>query len=176
MLTARPASGTYVPYFLNYISCVPEGTDPLALMQQQSAELHAVVGGLSEEQALTSYASGKWTIKEMLLHIIDTERIFAYRALRFARGDEQALPGFDENAYAAESGANARPLPDLLAEYDAVRQASVALFRSFTPAQLDRAGTASNNPLTVRALLFILPGHQAHHLNILRERYLPLLR
>jgi uncharacterized damage-inducible protein DinB len=126
---ARPAPGTYVPYFLNYISQVPEGADPLALMQQQPAALRALLGALSEEQALTSYAPGKWTIKEMLLHIIDTERIFAYRALRFARQDAQPLPGFDENAYAAASGANARALPDLLAEYEAVRQASIHLFR-----------------------------------------------
>ncbi|RYU81300.1 DinB family protein [Hymenobacter persicinus] len=175
MLTARPASGTYVPYFLNYISRVPEGAEPLDLLRQQPAELRALIGNLSEEQALTSYAPGKWTIKQMLLHMIDTERIFAYRALRIARGDQQPLPGFDENAYAEESGADGRTLADLFEEYDAVRQASLTLFRSFSPDMLDRSGTASNNPLTVRALLFVLPGHEAHHMHILRERYLPLL-
>ncbi|GAA3950311.1 DinB family protein [Hymenobacter algoricola] len=175
MPTARPEPGTFVPYFTNYISRVPEGTEPLAMLRQQPAELRQLIGGLSEEQALTRYAPGKWTIKEMLLHIVDTERIFSYRALRIARGDQQPLPGFDENAYADASGANERTLSDLLAEYEAVRQATVALFQSFPPAVLDRPGTASNNPLTVRALLFVAPGHEAHHLYILRERYLPLL-
>jgi len=175
MPTARPESGTYVPYFINYIGRVPEGAEPLTLLAEQPAELRQLLGGLSEEQALTSYGPGKWTIKEVLLHLIDTERIFAYRALRVARGDQQPLPGFDENEYAAQSGANARPLPDLLAEYEAVRQASLTLFRSFGPAQLDRTGTASNHPITVRALLFVVPGHEAHHLHILRERYFPLL-
>lgn len=176
MSTARPQPGQYVAYFDNYISRVPAGAEPLTVLAEQPAGLRQLIGGLTEEQALTAYAPGKWTIKEMLLHIIDTERIFAYRALRIARGDQQPLPGFDENAYAEESGANARSLSDLFQEYDAVRQATLTLFRSFTPAQLDRTGTASNNPLSVRALLFVLPGHEAHHRHILRERYLPLLR
>ncbi|SHJ25480.1 DinB superfamily protein [Hymenobacter daecheongensis DSM 21074] len=175
MLTSRPQPGQYVPYFDNYISRVPVGTEPLAMLAEQPEQLRQLIGGLSEEQALLAYAPGKWTIKEMLLHLIDTERIMAYRALRIARGDQQPLPGFDENAYAAESGANERPLSDLLHEYDTVRQATRTLFGSFSPAQLNRAGTASNHPITVRALLFVVPGHEAHHVHILRERYLPLL-
>jgi len=130
---------------------------------------------LTEEQALQVYAPGKWTSKQMLLHIIDTERVFAYRALRFARGDAQALAGFDENDYADNGGANARSMNDLLAEYAAVRAATLALVNSFTPEQLQQRGTANNAAVTVNALLYILPGHERHHLNVFRERYLPVL-
>ena len=112
----------------------------------------------------------------MLLHQIDSERIFAYRALRFARADNQNLLGFEQDDYVANSGANSRSINSLLAEYDAVRASTVALAESFTEEQLDRRGTANNGPATVRALLFIIAGHELHHLNIIRERYLPFLQ
>ncbi|WP_316248016.1 alpha/beta hydrolase-fold protein [Hymenobacter sp. BT491] len=172
----RPVSGQYPVYYdESYYPRVPAGADPLELLEQQTAELQQLLGGLSEEQALTAYAPGKWSIKEMVQHLTDTERIFAYRALCIARGETQSLPGFDENTYAAESDANSRTLSELLAENEMVRKSSLALFRSFRPAQLDRVGLANNNPISVRALLYVLPGHEAHHINVLRERYLPLL-
>ena len=175
MPTARPADGDFLPYHANYIRLVPVGADPLATLRAQAQEVRAAFAPLTEAQAKRAYAPGKWTPKEMLLHQIDTERIFAYRALRFARGDGQNLPGFEQDDYVAHSGANARPLASLLAEYEAVRAASLTLFESFTDEQLDRRGTANGGPLTVRALLYILPGHEAHHLNIFRERYRPIL-
>jgi len=173
---SRPQPGQYPAYFDEaYLPRVPAGADPLAQLAQQLAEVEALIGPLTDEQALTNYDPGKWSIKEVLLHLLDTERIFAYRALRIARGDQQPLPGFDQEAYGPEAGANNRPLTDILAEYAAVRAATLALFRSFTSAQLDRMGTASNCPVSVRALVFVTAGHEAHHLRILRERYLPLL-
>jgi enterochelin esterase-like enzyme len=172
---ARPAPGTFQPYAQGYIDLIPEGTDPLAVLRQQPAELHRDLARLTEAQALMRYAPGKWTPKEMLLHIIDAERIFTYRALRFARGDSQTLPGFDENDFAANCEANDRPMSDLLTEYHAVRAATLSLFGSFNAAQLDRAGLANGAPTSVRALVFITAGHERHHLGILRERYWPVL-
>ena len=176
MPTVRPVEGDFLPYAANYIKLVPAGSDPIAALRSQPQQVHAVFAGLSEAQAEKGYAPGKWSLKEMLLHQIDSERVFAYRALRFARGDGQNLAGFEQDDYVAQSGANARTVTSLLAEYDATRAATLALFESFTEEQLDRRGTANGGPVTVRALLYIVPGHESHHLNIIRERYLPALR
>lgn len=175
MPTTRPADGDFLPYAADYVNLVPVGTDPYALLHSQPAEIHAVFAGLTEAQAEKSYAPGKWSLKEMLLHQIDTERIFAYRALRFARGDGQNLLGFEQDDYVAHSNAHARSVASLLAEYDATRAATIALFESFTEEQLNRRGAANGGPATVRALLYILPGHERHHLIIIRERYQPIL-
>ena len=174
MPIARPIDDDFMPYAAGYISQIPADVNPLDALRQQPAEIHAIFGGLSEEQAEKGYAPGKWSLKEMLLHQIDTERVFAYRAMRFARGDSQDLPGFEQDDYVKYSGANLRAIASLLAEYDATRAATLALFSSFTEEQLNRRGTANGGPATVRALLFILPGHERHHLNIIRERYLPI--
>ena len=173
MSIARPIDGDFLPYAGSYINLVPAGTDPREVLRAQSQEIHAVFADLTEAQAEKAYAPGKWTLKEMLLHQIDSERIFAYRALRFARADSQDLLGFDQDTYVDHSGANARPLASLLAEYDATRAATLALFDSFGEEVLDRRGSANGGPATVRALLFIVPGHERHHLNIIRERYQP---
>ncbi|WP_460501911.1 DinB family protein, partial [Hymenobacter agri] len=171
----RPTEGDYLPYALGYINQIPADQDPLAALRAQPQEIHAVFAGLSEAQAEKPYADGKWSLKEMLLHQIDSERIFAYRALRFARGDDQDLRGFEQDDYVANSNANARAIASLLAEYDAVRAATLALFEHFGEEELSRRGTANGGPATVRALLYIIPGHERHHLNIIRERYLPIL-
>ncbi|HEX8330011.1 MAG TPA: alpha/beta hydrolase-fold protein [Hymenobacter sp.] len=175
MPIARPSEGDFLPYAAGYINQVPDGADPREALRAVGAEFHAIFDQLSEAQAEKSYAEGKWTLKEMLQHQIDTERIFAYRAMRFARGDSQNLPGFDQDQYVANSGANARPVASLLNEYDATRASTQALFDSFTEEQLDRRGTANGGPTSVRALLFIVPGHELHHLHLIRERYLPIL-
>lgn len=175
MPTARPLSDDYLPYYQGYIDQIPAGTDPLQALRDQAAEVRAAFGPLTEAQAAAAYAPGKWTPKEMLLHLVDTERIFAYRALRFARADAQDLPGFEQDDYVAHSAANARPLASLLAEYAATRAATLALFETFVEGQLDRRGTANGGTVTVRALLYILPGHERHHLHVFRERYLPAL-
>ena len=172
---AQPISGQYPAYYDNYLRHVPADLDPIALLERQGKQVRELLGALTDEQALLAYAPEKWTIKETLVHILDSERIFAYRALCIARGDQQSLPGFDENAYAPAAEANTRPLADLLAEHAAVRQSTVALFRSFAPHILDRVGLANNHPVSVRALVHVVPGHEAHHVTVLHERYLPLL-
>jgi enterochelin esterase-like enzyme/uncharacterized damage-inducible protein DinB len=175
MTITPPIEGDFLPYAGGYIDQIPEDVSPLDALRSQPAEIHEVFASLSEAQAEKPYAEGKWTLKEMLLHQIDSERVFAYRALRFARADGQNLPGFEQDDYVANSGANTRTVASLLAEYDATRTATLALFNTFTEEQLDRRGTANGGPATVRALLYIVPGHERHHLNIIRERYLPML-
>lgn len=118
------------------------------------------------------YAEGKWTIKDIIQHIIDAERIFCYRALRISRNDKTPLPGFEENSYVENTDANKRSIQDLLSEFSAVRQSNLLLFKSFTNEQLTRMGTASENPISVRAIGFIILGHQKHHQKVFQERYL----
>ena len=118
------------------------------------------------------YADGKWTIKEIIQHVIDTERIFSYRALRISRNDITALPGFDENDYALNTNANDRHLQSLLTELSIVRQSTLALFKSFSEEQIKRIGIASNHEISVRAIGFIIIGHQKHHQKVYKERYL----
>ena len=168
-----PAATEYALYYHTYVRLIPG--DPLVALRAQPPELRGLLAGLTEEQALLRYAPGKWSIKEMLVHMLDTERIFAYRALRIARGDTTPLPGFEQDDYVPASGADARPLTDILAEYDTVRAASLSLLESFTTEAVGRQGTASGQPVSVRALAYILAGHEAHHLHILQERYLPQL-
>ncbi|UOQ71168.1 DinB family protein [Hymenobacter cellulosilyticus] len=173
--TERPIEGQYLAYCDLYINNIPEGADPLYILEKLPDALHEAVGQLSDEQARFAYAPGKWSIKEMLVHVIDTERIFAYRALRMSRNDKTDLPGYEQDDYVPASEANERPLSDILAEYATVRAATLSLFRSFSETQLARTGTANGGPASVRALLFIIPGHELHHLRILRERYFPAL-
>ena len=175
MPTTRPQEGDFLPYAGTYINLVAEGIDPRAALRAQPEEIHAVFASLSEEQTEKGYAPGKWSLKEKLLHQIDSERIFAYRALRFSRGDSKDLPGYDQDDYVVHSGANARSIASLLAEYDATRASTLALFSSFTEEQLARRGSANGGPATVRALAYIVPGHELHHLHLIRERYLPIL-
>lgn len=118
------------------------------------------------------YADGKWTIKDIIQHIIDAERILSYRALRISRNDQTPLPGFEENSYVEHTNANARSIQQLLTEMAAVRQSTLLLFKSFTQEQLQLIGTASDNPISVRAIGFIMIGHQKHHQTIFKERYL----
>ncbi len=127
---------------------------------------------ISSEKFLYRYAKDKWTIKEILLHLIDTERVFAYRAMCIARRDKTELPGFDQDAYVANSRANARSLDDLLSEYTRVRMATLSLYESFDDADLIQIGIANRSNLSVRAIAFIIVGHENHHLQIIKERYL----
>src|SRR5690606_18442301 len=127
---------------------------------------------LDENQGLYSYAHGKWTLKEVLIHCIDTERIMSYRALRFARNDQTELPGFEQNDYVPQSEANSRKMADLIEEYKILRQSTILLFKSFSDDVLKRAGVANGNPISVRALGFVISGHELHHLNVCKERYL----
>jgi uncharacterized damage-inducible protein DinB len=167
----RPESGEFAPYSGTYINLV-EGTNLLGTLNSSLEEMQALVRSLSEEKLLFRYAEDKWNIKEILLHITDAERIFCYRALRFARQDSTPLSGFDEGAYTPVSGATERSRESLLEEYASVRLATLSLFDNFTPEMLRSIGTASDKEVSVRALGYIIAGHEIHHRNILRERYL----
>ena len=171
MIVARPAAGEYAPFYAGYISAVPEG-DLLQLLASQRDDTVRLLGTIDAAKAKHRYAEGKWSIAEVLGHIIDAERVFTYRAMTFARGDATPLPSFDENAWAVASNAARRPMQSLLAEYQAVREATIQLFRSFGDEEFARSGIASKNPVSVRALAYIVVGHERHHLRILRERYL----
>ena len=166
----RPAAVEYAPYYGRYIDKVPEG-DLLGTLEDQARETQTLLAGLSDAKALHRYAPGKWSVKEVIGHVTDAERVFSYRALRFARADSTPLPGFDENAWVPPGNFDARALKDLAAELDAVRRATIALFRGLDPAALARGGTASDNPVSVRAIAWIIAGHERHHVALLHERY-----
>lgn len=170
-LDVRPTSGEYAPYYARYIDLVPEGS-VVETLRRQIAGTSAMLKGLPVEKAGHRYAPGKWSVKEVVGHLADAERVFAYRALRFARNDATPLPGFDENAYAASASYDARLLADVLAEFVAVRAATAALFTTFDETAFGRQGIANGVPVSVRALAWIIAGHELHHRAILRDRYL----
>ena len=165
-----PAKGSYPAYYEKYIDQVIQTNVMDAIIAQQS-NIENFLGSVSEEKSMYAYAAGKWTLKELLQHVTDTERVFIYRAMCIARGDKQSLPGFDEDQYAANSNANARSWKSLANEFLAVRQSSLFLFESFTEEMLNQTGTANNKPIHVNAIGFILVGHALHHMQIARERY-----
>ena len=161
----------YASYYEQYIKQSGKSSLLVALKESSDA-LNAIFATISDEKMNYRYANDKWTIKELLLHIIDTERVFAYRALRFARGDKTNLPGFEQDDYVVRSEANSRSKASLLNEYNAQRVSTIALFSSFDDEMLMFIGNANGNPMSVRALGFVTAGHEAHHCNILKERYL----
>lgn len=165
-----PDAGTYAKYYDTYISKIK--TDPLKLLESQVIDFKALLSEIPSEKEEYRYAEGKWSVKEVIGHVIDTERIMCMRALCVARGDKTPLPGFDENDYVRAANFDSRSLYDLGHEFGFVRAATIALFKSLKPADLDKSGTANNNPVTPRALLYIIAGHHVHHENVLRERYL----
>jgi uncharacterized damage-inducible protein DinB len=170
MRTGRPEPGEYAPYAGDDIAFVP-GDDAVEALRACARETVAVFGALPEERIV--YAPGKWTLKEVLGHLIDDERIFAYRALCVARGDSRALPGFDENEYVAAARFEARTFAALLHEYSVVRAASIAFFESLTAEEWLRRGVVNGYEASVRGLAFHIAGHELHHLRVIRERYLP---
>jgi hypothetical protein len=167
----KPEANEYGPYYEKYISLVPE-TDIRDAFAAQPAELRSVISGLSEDKGSYTYAAGKWTIKEVLSHLIDGERIFAYRMLRISRGDETPIEGFEQDGYIENSNANNRSFADLLEEFDLNRRGNVLLLNNLDEAALKRMGTASGLPISTRALANISIGHVRHHVNILNDRYL----
>jgi hypothetical protein len=166
----RPAASEFASYYQGYVSQVPDG-NLLAGLEQQGRDTVKLLRGIDEKKAQHRYAEGKWSIREVVGHLIDTERVFMYRALTFARGDQTSLPPFDENAWASTSNAGGRALPELIAEFEAIRAATLTMFRGFGDAEFARKGVANNNPFTVRAVAYIVAGHERHHVKILRERY-----
>jgi hypothetical protein len=166
---ARPDLDEYASFYVNYVALVPE-EDILAALRSESAATRAFLDGVPEDQAGRKHPPYTWTVREVVGHLIDTERIFGYRALRIARGDETPLAGFDENAYAVAAESDRRPLADLAAEFEAVRLANLAFFAGLPEAAWSRRGVANGNPVSVRALAYMLVGHERHHGTILRRR------
>lgn len=164
--------GEYAHYYADYISQVSEEYSLIEELEISVHRLIKFVQNIPLDKFDYRYAEGKWTIKDILQHLIDAERIFAYRALRFGRNDLTPLASFDENDYVEMANANSRSIQDLLTELLVVRQATLALFKSFSEAELMRIGTASNNPMSVRVLGFVIIGHQNHHQRVFQERYL----
>jgi len=167
----RPQPDEYPAYFERYIRLVPDG-DILVTLGRQMEESAAFLAGISEQRAHFRYAPGKWSVKEVVGHVIDSERVFAYRGLCFARNDRTPLPGFDENAYVAVAGFDPRPLAELASELRLVRAASIALFTSLDEEALARRGTANDRLHTARAVPWIIAGHELHHLDVVSKRYL----
>ena len=170
----RPEPTEYAEFYANYVSKVP-GSDVLGILESQRLQMLQLFAARSERDGSFRYAPGKWTVKEVLGHITDTERIFTYRALRIARGDQTPLPGFEQDDFVKNGAFSARTLADLSEEFAFVRNASIALFRSFPEQAWPRQGVASQKEVTVRALAFITAGHQIHHRLILEERYFPAI-
>lgn len=169
----RPDASEFAPFYGGYVAAVPEG-DIVNILRSSGDEWQTVLATLPEARADHRYAEGKWSIRQLIGHVSDAERIFSYRALRIARADQTPLAPFDENAYAETAGSDRRMLSALAAELRVVREATVALFNSLPDDAWTRTGTASGKTVSVRALAYITAGHAQHHLKILRERYLGL--
>ena len=171
VLHRRPDRTEAVEYYFRYIDQT-EGDDVRAIVASQTSEALRLLEGISEEASLPRYAPDKWSVREVVNHISDCERMFAFRAFWFARGFDTPLPDFDQLIAAGAAGANALPLATHLAEFRAVRSATEALFANLPDDAWSRRGVASGNPFTVRAMAFVLAGHASHHLRSVRERYL----
>lgn len=171
MNISAPAITEYPEYHRLYIGKVTE-TDLMTALDNSAKDFEKFVRSMGPSKLNFRYAEGKWTIKEIVQHVSDTERVFAYRALRFARNDKTELPGFNENDYTAETNAGERTVDSLLEEYLAVRKATVALFNSLTEKMLNRSGIASGKKISVRAIGFVIAGHTIHHQQVIKERYL----
>jgi hypothetical protein len=171
----RPQPGEYAEGYATYVAAAPEG-NVLALLQAQLGDVLDLYSRFTEAQAAYRYAPGKWSLKDLLQHLSDAELIFAYRCLRIGRGDATPLPGFDENAFAASAAADQRRVGDLRADFRAARTASLELFRSFPDEAWVQRGTSNGRNLTARCIPYLCLGHVAHHLAVIRERYLPGLK
>lgn len=167
----RPPLVEVPPFYQGYLEKAA-GDDLFGVLRYASGSFHEVMAAVPEERAGHRYAEGKWSIKQVVRHITDCERIFAYRALCFARGDTTPLPGFDEDHYAMHDHAHGSTLAELGAEHDAVRAATITLFQGFSPPMLMRSGIANGRSFTVRALGWTIAGHALHHVHVLRQRYL----
>ncbi len=171
-LIQKPAEGEYRDYTAAYISKVPDDGLVLQHLQTNFDTVYSLVINLPEEKLLSAYAPGKWTIKENLVHMMDTERIMAYRALRIARNDKTNLPGFEQDEYTPYLYANERSISNIMEEYGLLRKSTVALFNNFQPHVFANVGFANGAPFSVRAAVYIIAGHELHHLKIIQEKYL----
>ena len=172
-MNRRPTKNEYAAFYANYIHQIV-GDDILEILAQHTTESIAFINDIAEEKWNFRYAENKWSIKELYIHIIDTERIMAYRALRVARNDKTPLAGYEQDDYVPFSAVEQRTKASIIAEYQAVRQASITLFQNFTPEMWKRSGTASGWSISVLALAYIIVGHEKHHVQVLKERYLKI--
>ena len=168
----RPKKGEYAPFHENYLKHVPARGTAKSLLKSSFRDIQKLLGSLPEEMGDHRYEPGKWTIKEMLMHMIDTERVFSYRILSFMRGDRIALPGFNQDIWMEEVDVSQRSIKDLLKEWKAVRDNTLFLHDQCSEAQSQFTGTASNWKVSVRAYFFVVIGHQLHHVAVLQEKYL----
>src|SRR6266852_3132326 len=166
----RPLESEYAPYYQSYIARVAE-EEILPVLRSQLDDLDVLLGGVAPERETYRYAEGKWSIRELVGHLIDAERVFGYRAFCIARGESRNLPGFDENEYMLSAPYDQIDLEDLLSELRLVRLANIAMLRTLDEPAWMRVGTANDSPVSVRALAFIMAGHVRHHMGVLRERY-----
>jgi uncharacterized damage-inducible protein DinB len=166
----RPDSSEHAPYYGKYIALVPDG-DIVATLEAQRSETARFLAGLSEQQAAHRYAPDKWSVKEVVGHVADSERIFAYRALRISRGDQMPIEGFEQDDYVRAAQFDRLSIADLAAEFTSVRQATLRLFANLSPDAWTRRGVANKNEVSVRALAYMIAGHELHHRQILREKY-----
>jgi len=170
-VTGRPSSPEYAPYFSRYVDLV-RGEDIIFALTGQIDRTIPTLRAVSEEASLKRYAPGKWSLKECLGHMIDTERIFAYRALRIARGDQTQLPSFDQDAFVAGANFDNRPWSDLHSEFELLRRVNVLMFRGFDKQAWQLRGHASGNELSTRAAAYIIAGHELAHMQLIREKYI----
>lgn len=167
---APPDADEYAPHFAGYVALVRE-RDVLAVLRRQLPVLRSVCTGMTEREALTRYEAGKWSIKQVVGHLADTERVLAYRLLRIVRGDATPLPAYDDAAYVEAGNFERRSLPSLLRELESVRAATLRLAETVAAPEWLRQGVAGEHPVSARALLFVVVGHMEHHFELLRERY-----
>ena len=165
-----PLDTEYAPYYGTYIKKAPPG-DLFATFERQSRAVASLPSLLDESGEMARYAPGKWSVRELIGHLVDAERVFGYRAFCISRGDKAALPSFDEDHYVAAAGEHERPLSEIAADFVAMRTVNLRLFRTLGPEQWARMGTASQNPVSVRAIAYMMAGHVEHHATVLRERY-----
>ena len=170
-MITKPQPDEYSPYHATYIDKVPAGPI-IEILEYLRDNTYNFFSRMTAAQADYAYAEGKWTLKEVLGHMIDTERVFAYRALCFSRGDKAPLPGFEQDDYMANSSFDLRSIQSLANEFKAVRESNIFLYSSFSDEQSMIFGTANNNPLSVRALVYMTAGHELHHLDIVKEKYI----
>ena len=170
-LIDRPQQTEYAPYYGKYNALVADG-NIITILGQQIDNTLALLHGLSDAQAMSRYAPGKWSVKEVVGHLMDTERIFGYRALRFARNDQTPLSGFEQNDYVQQAKFDDQSLSDLASEFEHVRRGNIHLLRGLTADSWDRRGEANDNQVSVRALAYIIAGHELHHMEIIRTKYL----
>jgi hypothetical protein len=171
LMIARPQADEYKSFFTGYVERIPQDADIMAILSSQPDELSTLLMNVSDEQANVRPAPGEWSIKEVIGHVNDAERIFAYRAMRIARADATPLPGFEQNEYVTATDFNARSLSELVDDFTFQRRANVLCFKSLTAEETARRGTAATNPISARALLYVMGGHVMHHIESLKTSY-----